>query len=99
MSHICGNVALLGETSLSRLTIDMTDQQHQSLKALAALQGKTIRQYALERLLPAYGDEAAAWQELEELLRARIAEGLSGQVSRKGIAQIVDEELGADPRD
>ncbi|GAN88713.1 plasmid stabilization protein [Komagataeibacter intermedius TF2] len=33
---------------MSRLTIDMTDQQHQSLKALAALQGKTIKQYAVD---------------------------------------------------
>jgi len=31
------------------LTIDITDQQHQSLKVLAALQGKTIKQYALEQ--------------------------------------------------
>jgi toxin ParE1/3/4 len=30
---------------MSRLTIDMTDHEHQSLKALAALQGKTIKQY------------------------------------------------------
>ena len=37
---------------MSRLTIDITDHQHQSLKARAALQGKTIRQYALERLFP-----------------------------------------------
>ncbi|WP_243453863.1 hypothetical protein [Sandaracinobacteroides saxicola] len=29
---------------MSRLIIDITDQQHQSLKALAALQGKSIRQ-------------------------------------------------------
>lgn len=29
---------------MSRLTIDLSDQQHQSLKALAALQGKTIKQ-------------------------------------------------------
>ncbi|CAE6848672.1 hypothetical protein FHT07_000041 [Xanthomonas arboricola] len=29
---------------MSRLTIDLNDQQHQSLKALAALQGKTIKQ-------------------------------------------------------
>ncbi len=28
---------------MSRLTIDLTDQQHQNLKALAALQGKTIK--------------------------------------------------------
>jgi hypothetical protein len=36
---------------MSRLTIDITSQQHQNLKAMAALQGKTI-QYALERLFP-----------------------------------------------
>ncbi|WP_210417050.1 hypothetical protein [Brenneria corticis] len=29
---------------MSRLTIDLTEHQHQSLKALAALQGKTIKQ-------------------------------------------------------
>jgi len=28
---------------MSRLTIDISEQQHQSLEALAALQGKTIR--------------------------------------------------------
>jgi len=43
---------------MSRLTIDMTDQQHQSLKAMDALQGKTIKQYALERLLPVQGEGA-----------------------------------------
>lgn len=37
---------------MSRLTIDITEEQHRSLKALAAMEGKTIRQYALERLFP-----------------------------------------------
>lgn len=78
---------------MSRLTIDMTDQQHQSLKAHAALQGKTIKQYALERLFP--GDTGAdqAWQELKTLLGDRIKAGLSGEVSAKSIDQILDEEL------
>ena len=34
---------------MSRLTIDITDQQHQSIKAMAALQGKSIKEYAIER--------------------------------------------------
>ena len=50
---------------MSRLTIDITDQQHQSPKALAALQGKTIKQYALERLFPGDADADQAWQELK----------------------------------
>ncbi|CAN7644661.1 hypothetical protein LJR104_004925 [Neorhizobium sp. LjRoot104] len=48
---------------MSRLTIDMTDQQHQSLKALAALQGKSIKQYALERLFPGDIDGERAWED------------------------------------
>ncbi|MCE2580633.1 antitoxin [Acetobacter orientalis] len=78
---------------MSRLTIDMTDQQHQSLKALAALQGKTIKQYALERLLPDNLDTDHAWQELKNLLGARIQEGLDGKVSSKSVSAILDEEL------
>lgn len=79
---------------MSRLTIDITDQQHQSLKALAALQGKTIKQYALERLF-SDADAAQAWQELKNLLGARINEGLEGRVSVKSIGEILDDELSA----
>lgn len=78
---------------MSRLTIDLTGQQHQSLKALAALQGKTIRQYALERLFPGDATGEQAWQELKTLLNERIDEGLAGNVSGKRIGDILDEEL------
>jgi len=78
---------------VSRLTIDMTDQQHQSLKALAALQGKTIKQYALERLFPGDLDANQAWNELQALLGTRIHEGLAGNLSTKSISEILDEEL------
>ena len=63
---------------MSRLTIDITDQQHQSLKAQAALQGKTIKQYALERLFPGGADGDRAWRELKTLMNARINDGLAG---------------------
>ena len=83
---------------MSRLTIDITDQQHQSLKALAALQGKTIKQFALERLFPGDTDADQAWQELKSLLGTRINDGLAGKVSTKSISKILDEELGEDRR-
>ncbi len=84
---------------MSRLTIDMTEQQHQSLKALAALQGKTIRQYAIERLFP--GDENAdlAWSELQTLLKTRVEKGLAGKVTSKSVAYILTEEIARDERD
>jgi len=78
---------------MSRLTIDMTDQQHQALKAHAALQGKTIKQYALERLFPGDSNADQAWQELKTLLGNRVQAGLAGKVSAKSIDEILDEEL------
>jgi hypothetical protein len=78
---------------MSRLTIDITDQQHQNLKALAALQGKTIKQYALERLFPGDAEADRAWEELKTVLKARIDEGLAGKLSAKNIGEILDDEL------
>lgn len=78
---------------MSRLTIDISDQQHQRLKAMAALQGKTIRQFALERLFPASSHEDQAWQELSGLLKQRISQGLGGEVSDKSVGDILNEEI------
>ena len=84
---------------MSRLTIDITDKQHQNLKALAALQGKTIKQYAVERLFPNGAGEEQAWQELKTLLDQRIADGLAGDVSDMSIDAIVAEEMAKDVHD
>ena len=97
-THICDNVGqpTQNEIAMSRLTIDITSQQHQNLKAMAALQGKTIKQYALERLFPGDASGEQAWRELQTLLGERIAQGLDGQTSPLSIGAIVDEELGSD---
>ena len=76
---------------MSRLIIEVTAQQHQHIKALAALQGKTIKEYAIDRLFDQNIDEDKAIQELKELLVPRIAEGLSGVVSKKSFDEIVED--------
>lgn len=73
---------------MSRLTIDVTDQQHQALKARAALEGKTIRQYALERLFPPAADEATSMAALKALLLDRLAE--AGQGIDRSVAEVAD---------
>jgi hypothetical protein len=78
---------------MSRLTIDVTDQQHQALKAMAALQGKTIKEYAIERLFPPTADEEAAMQELKALLLERIADAERGNVVEKTAMEIVEDEF------
>ncbi len=84
---------------MSRLTIDVTEQQHQSLKALAALQGKSIKQYALERLFPGDADSDQAWLELKTLLGKRINAGLAGEVSTSSVRKILDDEMSKARRD
>jgi uncharacterized protein (DUF1778 family) len=78
-------------TAMSRLTIDVTDQQHQALKAMAALEGKSIRQYALERLFPP--DVEQAVDELRSLLAARLAEARRGELVEQSITAVAEDEL------
>jgi len=81
---------------MSRLTIDVTDQQHQSLKALAALQGKTIKEYAIEKLFSSNPDEERALMELKMLLNKRIAEADNGEVDTRGLNEIAEAALNSD---
>ncbi|MBL9029640.1 MAG: antitoxin [Caedimonas sp.] len=78
---------------MSRLTINITDQQHQALKAMAALQGKTIKEYAIERLFPEVGNDEQAMVDLRQLLEMRVAEVSRGEVSTKSITEIASEVM------
>jgi len=83
---------------MSRLTIDVTEKQHQTLKALAALEGKTIKQYALERLFPAADQEDKALDEIRALLAERLAEAQRGEVVQGSINELAEQALLAQPR-
>jgi hypothetical protein len=81
---------------MSRLSIEITDEQHQQIKTFAAMQGKSIKDFILEKLFPAQSasnEEQKAWQELQTLLTARISAAKSGAVSSKNFAQITEETI------
>jgi hypothetical protein len=73
-----------------RLSIEVSPEQHQRLKASAALKGQSIKEYVLSRTLPA-ADEQAALQELEDFLRPRLAAAKQGDFSSKSVDDIFDE--------
>jgi len=61
---------------MSRLTIEITEQQHQNIKALAALHGQSIKEYVMQKLLSSPSDEAQTTQEAKlAKLRAHLAIG------------------------
>ncbi|MBK8767840.1 MAG: antitoxin [Burkholderiaceae bacterium] len=78
---------------MSRLTIEMTDQQHQSIKASAALQGKSIEEYALERLIPTSTNEDAALRELKAILEQRMSESAGADVLARSLTEIAEDVI------
>ncbi len=79
-----------------RLSIEVTPEQHQRLKAIAALHGKTIKDYVLERVLPPLPEmdslsEEEALHQLERFLKPRIEAAERGEVIAKSVEQIFDE--------
>jgi uncharacterized protein (DUF1778 family) len=76
---------------MSRLSIDLTPEQHQKIKAVAALQGKSIKEYVLAQILPTSSDENMALNELEMLLDKRIKSAKAGKISKKSVEEIFQE--------
>jgi len=76
---------------MSRLSIDLTPEQHQKIKAIAALQGKSIKEYVLKQILPTSSDEEKAMHELETLLDERVNTVKAGKISQKSVEEIFQE--------
>ena len=81
---------------MSRLSIEVTPEQHQRLKAMAALSGQTIKEYILERALPDLPEidslsEEEALQQLEAFLKPRLEEAERGEVVNQSVTEIVAE--------
>ena len=75
---------------MSRISIDVTDQEHQRLKAMGALQGKCFKDFVLARTI---GEEAldADLAQLEELLDKRLRNARAGGVSPRSVGDILEQ--------
>ncbi|ETX07735.1 antitoxin [Candidatus Entotheonella palauensis] len=80
---------------MARLNIDITDEEHQRIKALAAMQGKSIKGYVMEKLLspPMTDDEQQAWDELKAVITERVNAANKGAVSSKTFEEVTEETL------
>lgn len=82
---------------MSRLTIEVSSEQHQHIKVMAAMRGQSIKEYIINRVFNEKNEEEekeeAAWKKLMLLLEVRIAEVREQGVSRKTVQQITEEAL------
>ena len=81
---------------MSRLSIEITPEQHQRLKACAALAGKSIKEYVIERALDPLPktdtlSNEQALDALETFLKSRIESAERGDVVNKSVQQIFNE--------
>jgi uncharacterized protein (DUF1778 family) len=81
---------------MSRLSIEVTPEQHQRLKAIAALHGQTIKDYILACALPSLPAREALSEEetlrqLEEFLQPRIEAAERGEIVNQSVTEIVNE--------
>jgi hypothetical protein len=79
-----------------RLSIEITQEQHQRLKAISALRGQSIKDYVLERVfqpLPEIntGSEEEALRQLEAFLQPRVEAAEQGLVVNKSVLAIFEE--------
>ncbi|MCE9635662.1 MAG: antitoxin [Planctomycetes bacterium] len=72
---------------MSRVSIDVTPQEHQRLKAMAALQGKTIKEFVLLSTIGAPNAEAAL-TELEALLDQRAQEAAAKGSAKDSVGSV-----------
>ncbi len=81
---------------MRRLSIEVSPEQHQRLKAIAALHGQSIKDYVLQRALPDLPEmdamsEEEALQRLEAFLQPRLAEAERGELSERSVEEIFAE--------
>lgn len=79
-----------------RLSIEVSQDQHQRLKAVSALRGQSIKDYVLERVfqpLPETNsaDANEAMRQLEAFLKPHIDAAEQGKIVDKSVLDIFEE--------
>ena len=73
---------------MKRISIEVTEKQGHRLKAMAALQGKSIKEFVLASTIGT--EEGKALEELEALLRQRAEQVKAGNVSTRSVGEIFE---------
>lgn len=75
---------------MSRISIDVSAEDHKRLKALAALQGVSLKDYLLRSALPSDGDKEEL-AELEVFLDERMRQAKAGMISKRTVGEIFQQ--------
>jgi hypothetical protein len=72
---------------MARLSIEVSDTDHKKLKAAAAVEGVSIKDFVLSRTIDS---DDRNWQNLSNFLAPRIKEAKEGNFSTRSFDQIIE---------
>lgn len=76
---------------MSRLVIDVSGEQHQKIKVLAALEGKTVKDYVLEKIFPEDNHQNNDWEEFRSAIMQRIESAEKEPAATKTFEELTQE--------
>ena len=79
---------------MSRLSIEISPKQHQHIKALAAMEGQSIKEFVMSKLFSSVANEDESYEEFKTFLHERIDQARNGNFSKKSATQIANDALG-----
>jgi len=79
---------------MSRLSIEISPKQHKHIKALAAMEGQSIKEFVMGKLFTADVNEDDAYEDFKTFMHGRIDEANRGELSKRTAAQIADDVIG-----
>lgn len=81
---------------MPRLSIEISPQQHKLIKANAALQGQSLKDFVLERALSeGHQNEAEALQQLSAALKPALKNARAGKFSERSVQDIIRDARSA----
>lgn len=87
----CGFVGIVSSVIfMSRISIDVTVEEHKRLKAVSALRGQSIKDYVIERTLGSESGIESALKELENILDERSEQAKGGAISQRTVSEIFE---------
>ena len=76
---------------MRRLSIEISPEQHQQIKTMAALQGMSIKDLVLKRLFSNSDEEDRDWDEFMSFLKGRIDHAVTSPASTKTLDDIAQD--------
>jgi uncharacterized protein (DUF1778 family) len=77
---------------MSRITFDVTREQHQAIKTMATLHGKSIKDFVLGKLLPSdENNDEEAWQSFKADILERIKEAGETELIAQNFMEVISE--------